>query len=367
MNQIYIHKEDQQLGPFSPEQVRDLLENGHVTPGDLAWHVGMDEWQPLGEVMERTGAAAPPDLPQAPVAAPGEPAIASGEALFHHVSPVKFVIMTLITLGLYEVWWFWRGWRDIARREGLNIWPFWRGFFAPVWFYPFATRVFEMRGRSRAGLAALLAVIYFGLTVSWRLPEPYWLISFATIIVILPVVIAVHRLNTDLDLRGPAYRRFGVPHVLVALIGTPILAYTFLSGTAVIPGNIVIEGNRLPTYVINFLHDEDLLDPGEEIVYFYSMAFLNYRSDGNYFTPRRVVSYWDDFDGFYVEEAAMSEVVDVEASFSTGPLEDTMITVTRTNGSEVILFVSPDEGGDRRFFQSLQDHWRRATSAAEPE
>lgn len=367
MNQIYIHKEDRQLGPFSPEQVRALVQNQHVTQADLAWHEGMEDWEPLGVLMERIGPATPPDLPREPAAVTGEPAAESGEALFHHVSPVKFVIMTLITLGLYEIWWFWRGWKDIERREGLNIWPFWRGFFAPVWFYAFATRVFNMRGHSRAGLAALLALFYFGLTVSWQLPEPYWLISFATIIVLLPVVIAVHRINTDLGIRGRAYRRFGVPHVLVALIGTPLLAYTFLSGTAVIPGNIVIEGNRVPAYVINFLHEEDLLDPGEEIVYFYSLAFLNYRSDGNYFTPNRVVSYWDEFDGFYVEEAAMTEIADIDASFSTGTLEDTMITVTRTNGTEFILFVSPDEGGDRRFFQTLQEHWRHANPAAEPE
>lgn len=365
MNQIYILKEDQQIGPFSPDQVRDLLDNRHVTSQDLAWREGMENWVQLGDLMEGIEPAGSPDLSGEP--APSEPAPATGEALFHHVSPVKFVIMTLITLGLYEIWWFWRGWKDIERREGLNIWPFWRGFFAPVWFYSFATRVFEMRGRSRAVLAALLAVFYIALTVSWRLPEPYWLISFATIIVILPVVIAVHRLNADLGVRGPAYRRFGVPHGLAALIGTPLLAYTVLTGMAVIPGNIVIEGNRLPGYVKNFLHEEGLLEPGEEVVYFYSMAFLDYRADGNYFTPNRVVSYWDDFDGFYVEEAAMTDIADIETNFSTGPLEDTMITVIRTNGTEVVLFVSPDEGGDRRFLQSLQEHWRRAVPAKEPE
>lgn len=41
---IFIHKEGQELGPFSEPEVRRHWANGVVDASDLAWHPGLDNW-----------------------------------------------------------------------------------------------------------------------------------------------------------------------------------------------------------------------------------------------------------------------------------------------------------------------------------
>jgi len=45
--EIFIHKNDQHLGPFSETQVNEMLLNGQVIPQDWGWHEGLTEWVSL--------------------------------------------------------------------------------------------------------------------------------------------------------------------------------------------------------------------------------------------------------------------------------------------------------------------------------
>jgi len=47
MIQYYIAKNGQQLGPYSDDQVRALLQGGSVSPQDLFWYHGQSGWHPL--------------------------------------------------------------------------------------------------------------------------------------------------------------------------------------------------------------------------------------------------------------------------------------------------------------------------------
>jgi type II secretory pathway pseudopilin PulG len=44
---ITIHKNGQQLGPYSEAQIEEMLRSGNLSHEDLAWSPGMAEWQPL--------------------------------------------------------------------------------------------------------------------------------------------------------------------------------------------------------------------------------------------------------------------------------------------------------------------------------
>ncbi len=68
--QIYIHRENEQFGPYSLEQARTYLASGELLPHDLAWREGAADWAPLAEVVIVTPVV--PPLPQlAPVPARG--------------------------------------------------------------------------------------------------------------------------------------------------------------------------------------------------------------------------------------------------------------------------------------------------------
>jgi GYF domain 2 len=46
--QIYINKNNQQLGPFEEAQVLEMLKNGQLSPNDFAIRHGEQEWRNLG-------------------------------------------------------------------------------------------------------------------------------------------------------------------------------------------------------------------------------------------------------------------------------------------------------------------------------
>src|SRR5690625_4658746 len=121
MSQIFVAKNYGQRGPFSEEEVYELLENNEFSWDDLAWREGMQGWDPLRTVLgkKEEKIAKKPPLP---------------EVFFHHVAAWKFILLSLATLGLYELYWFYRGWSFVKRSEKSRIMPFWRTVFAPIWF-----------------------------------------------------------------------------------------------------------------------------------------------------------------------------------------------------------------------------------------
>jgi hypothetical protein len=50
-NEIYLAENGQQLGPFSENQVREMIGQGRVQEGSYAWFEGQPDWKPIGEIM----------------------------------------------------------------------------------------------------------------------------------------------------------------------------------------------------------------------------------------------------------------------------------------------------------------------------
>lgn len=50
--QIYLARNNQQAGPYSLEQINQMLVSQQVLLTDLAWHQGMSEWKALGELTQ---------------------------------------------------------------------------------------------------------------------------------------------------------------------------------------------------------------------------------------------------------------------------------------------------------------------------
>ncbi|MDQ8935420.1 RDD family protein [Acinetobacter rudis] len=50
--QIYLARNNQQAGPYTVEQVNQMLSSQQVLLTDLAWYQGMTEWKALGELTQ---------------------------------------------------------------------------------------------------------------------------------------------------------------------------------------------------------------------------------------------------------------------------------------------------------------------------
>lgn len=50
--QIYLARNNQQAGPYTIEQLNQMLASQQILLTDLAWHQGMTEWKALGELTQ---------------------------------------------------------------------------------------------------------------------------------------------------------------------------------------------------------------------------------------------------------------------------------------------------------------------------
>jgi hypothetical protein len=120
----------------------------------------------------------------------------------HYFSPssLKLLIMSICTAGLYELYWCYKNWVHIKEKKKLEIMPFWRAFFAPLWLYSLMKHLQDEINETKIPIvlhAGLLAALYFITQVLWRLPDPYWLISYLSFVFLLPANTSILRLNEN--------------------------------------------------------------------------------------------------------------------------------------------------------------------------
>jgi len=159
--------------------------------------------RPLGAVPPT-----PPHPPQA-VSAPAAEAPApqqadapvasrAGALPLFPVATRKFIVLSICTFGIYELYWCYQNWKRLKAASGENLSPFWRAFFAPLWGFSLFKRI--RAAAVSAGVpvdwsSGALATFYLVLDMTWRLPDPWWLISFGTLIPMISVQQAAQRVN----------------------------------------------------------------------------------------------------------------------------------------------------------------------------
>ena len=169
------------------------------------------------------------------------------------------------------------------------------------------------------------------------------------------------------DYKPPArwYAYVGIPLGIVLFL---LIALGTLTMTGALPSTEVLAGARIPDNQVQTLLDEGIIEPGEQVEYFYSAGVASIMEDGTLFTDRRVISYFQQPDGelelyeLYFPDISSIELVEqgdllTDSIYQVnGPQEDTWLQVV----------LSTEAGGDVRFVEALQrkvDQARRATAA----
>ncbi|MBT3619493.1 MAG: hypothetical protein HN523_03610 [Porticoccaceae bacterium] len=119
---------------------------------------------------------------------------------YFSTSSLKLFIMSICTFGLYELYWCYKNWVHIKEKKKLEIMPFWRAFFAPLWLYSLMTHLQDEINETKIPIvlhAGLLAALYFIMQLLLRLPDPYWLICYLSFVFLLPANTAILRLNEN--------------------------------------------------------------------------------------------------------------------------------------------------------------------------
>jgi hypothetical protein len=103
----------------------------------------------------------------------------------------QFALLSFLSFGLYEIWWQYKMWRFFKQKENLDIMPAARALFAIFFLHALLEKIQDLAAkagyqRSYSSGGLVLGFILFN--VLSRLPEPYWLISLASVFMLLPPV-----------------------------------------------------------------------------------------------------------------------------------------------------------------------------------
>ena len=176
--------------------------------------------------------------PRAPAGAAMAPPIAE----LHPYVPVathKFVSMSLCTLGLYTIYWFYLNWQRIGRRSHAPVSPFWRAFFAPFWGINLAKEVHDramVEGVAPRWSAGTLGSAYLVLSlVGWRLPDPWWLVSLLAFVPLVPVARTMQQVNAGSVALEGDNRHYSVSNMLGLIFGGLVLVLAVIGSFLPMP------------------------------------------------------------------------------------------------------------------------------------
>ncbi len=281
----------------------------------------------------------------------------TAEAAYFPISSVKFAVLSLLTLGIYKLYWFYRNWLYIKGRDGSDIWPFWRAVFSVIWCYPLIRDIRDHSdGSARAAVeqAAVITGAYVLLAMTVRLPDPYWMIALFDFVPILAVVNAINSMN----IRSSSYAynsKIRLRTVGVAALFAPMTALAAAMSIGLVPGTTVVTGDKVPARHADWMVEQGLLEDQEQMLYFYSTGFLSYREDGNVVTDLSVISYWQDEGELYGDYAYYDEISEIIPEYSESWIDDTIITIRKHDGAEFIVLASIDQDLDHRFVQAMRE------------
>ncbi|SRX54929.1 DUF4234 domain-containing protein [Aequorivita sp. CIP111184] len=111
------------------------------------------------------------------------------------VSLQKFIILNVISFGLYSIWWMYKTWKFFKEKDNLDIMPVPRAIFAIFFLNGLFEKVQEFAQskdytKTFSSLGCFLGVI--GFNIAGKLPEPYFLVSFLSFLFFLPAVEALN-------------------------------------------------------------------------------------------------------------------------------------------------------------------------------
>ena len=124
----------------------------------------------------------------------------AAQVAYFPVSPLKLVVLSTLTFGLYQLYWFYKNWALIKSQEKSDIIPVLRAIFGVFFCYSCYQRMSEQgvwNGLPRMPAGAL-AFGWIATTIASRLPDPYWLVTLTSTLFMIPVQRHVNRLNAIL-------------------------------------------------------------------------------------------------------------------------------------------------------------------------
>jgi len=159
----------------------------------------------------------------------------------HIISLNKFIFLSIISLGLYEVWWMYKSWRFFQQKEKLDIYPVLRALFGIFFLHALIVKI--MNGASSKGHIAkdyTPTFLFIGFVITnllSRLPGNYWIVSVLSFVFLIPPFQALNyaKLHSE-DVITVEQHSYNGRQIAVIIVGFIFWAFIIVSMSAEILG-----------------------------------------------------------------------------------------------------------------------------------
>jgi hypothetical protein len=143
-----------------------------------------------------------------------------------------------------------------------------------------------------------------------------------------------------------------------ALVVLALILYGLSSVLHLTPSTAVVSGDELRQKDIDLLVSEGLLEPGENVILFYSEGVISIREGGNILTEERVISYYEEEGELVAAAVPYAAIDDVVVEYKGDFLNDTVVAITTQDGMEFRLLASTEGEGDITLIEELRKRWK---------
>ncbi len=140
------------------------------------------------------------------------------------ISTSKFIILSVLTFGLYEVWWIYKSWRFFSEKEDLEINSATRTIFSIIFLIPLFRKIKRYTmyiGITKYYSSILLFIGYLITALLANLPDYYWLISlFSFIFLISPFEALNQSIKKDPEYELEILKKFNRKQLVLVIVGS---------------------------------------------------------------------------------------------------------------------------------------------------
>lgn len=101
----------------------------------------------------------------------------------------QFILLCVLTLGLYAIWWMYKCWRYFEEQERRRLYSALRAVFSIIFLYGLFLRIRQLSATNKVPAPYSSLALYLGyisISLAGYLPEPYFLLAMFAYLLLLP-------------------------------------------------------------------------------------------------------------------------------------------------------------------------------------
>ena len=182
---------------------------------------------------------------------------------YFYVPTAKLITLWLCTFGLYAFYWFYKNWKCVRDKGNENVSPFLRAWFGVFTCYGLFKRILlsaEAQEFKPGTTAGILATAFILISIGYKAPDPYWIISFLNFVPILEVQKAIKHNNKKQSPDFKPNKKFSWKEITIIVLGGILLALAVWGAVIPTKNGLVKEMYKNGSVKTEMTYKDDILE-----------------------------------------------------------------------------------------------------------